>query len=710
MDEKVKHDTSDSIVEMPIGAFIEEKGCLTVNGKIVAAYSANVREDITDIVRGERKPPVLHLSGCSRFTITPRTEHLRLAAVDHAAETLPLYGLSLAGREMTTRKPLRFCKTCLNRLRKASHRPDLVDRLEDTQDLGLFFEIAPTLQKNARVTPLSKPDSETPSWAKPYVKTPVSQPQGVRHATDIHGRVPLSDFDVKSAYPLITYDGQPAGAYQSAVGTDFHGILNGTVNPPKVHIAACVSMRKSAMSADRLRPVVGPADKLPISAPRHTETALMAVPFCKNCLAMLRKATNHSPLIEELEKNPSMTLFYKLLPSIREQIEAKKARDESNKHYWLSKKTQLVEQISSTTKSPRTKTPAVTYHDNACPVPNGEGLTFPGGLIAYQGEPAVLFRDRTSRRYDQIEAGLRSPGLFHFVNCANIRLLQEEKSRLANFFTSTDQSTTFTVHGYSEKCGQNKTSKHVFRPCINCLKRINWANSLGRGTALTETSPEVANFKATDFFCQYHSVFSDRSPLTKDEIANYFKNRRPGFARRARAAKVAEGWRCRHCGVNLSTHQWLLRAVERQGDTMPLCIACYRQAVGRPPLGVGYQDFRRLDQLRHDQKLMPIYDWTGALRAADPALRDAMKLALAAGYAPPEINTPIDLTDVSAPVPDLIWRNERIAVSLRIPVRHRYRDWWILPPTGLIALLRQLSTLPTPEVPDDEETEEDLDD
>ena len=660
---------------LPIKAFHEDKSLLTAGGKIAAAYSADVKDSIDEILAGDRKPPVLHLSACPRFRVTPVTQDIPLVPVVEAADDFLFVGFSKKeNRRVTMRRKLNFCRHCLNRLRKMSRTPEVVDRLAATNDIALFFQVAPALQAMAQ-----EAVSEAPRLTdlSDHPRHAVASPDGF-------GRIPAHRFNITAIPPFITLGGKPVAVYQPDIGKHFDAMMAGRFAKPALHVAACHVLHKSIASYERLKPVFDGDKRFSVHGrsklASHSAEVPVELPICKVCLSMLRRASKASPLMDELESRPTASTFFKLLPAIVESVQAGRRRAAPS-YGAASPSAHAPEASLSSLKKPTTS----VQYTNAAPVFKGEGLAFPGGLIAIEGEGAVLFRDRRPARLDDVTDGLSATGLFHFAQCGSVRNARE-KEAYPHVWASTDRETLFDVRGYSVREAREMTVKMPFRPCLNCLKTVNWQGCLTATGDPFETPGFLEAFSASDFFLENHAVFSDRSPLTTKEIAEDFKRRRPGFAKRARAAKIREGRQCRHCGVDLKKHPYLLRGVEKADDTIPLCLSCFRMATGRPPLGAGYRSFRRLDALRREQGVMPDYDWPQAIRAADPALRGVMKLALALGWRVPELNAPLDSNpDV---VPDLLWRDRRVAVSLRLDGRMRLGEWTLLSPCGLIEALR----------------------
>lgn len=215
-------------------------------------------------------------------------------------------------------------------------------------------------------------------------------------------------------------------------------------------------------------------------------------------------------------------------------------------------------------------------------------ITNTARLFQHEGEQVVIYiKDHTgtmARRNLTTSDLLAEPDKcrrVHLMECGTIEEMRS-RGRFERYVVTNRRDNKYEISVIDEH-GDVDNVDALLRPCINCLKALNYDdyNELRRA----EQKAVRAAFDVEAFFENFTTFFADRPSrwAHEDRASDYIA----GWESLSKRTRAARNWACEDCGVNLSAieHRKYLHVHHKnhvKGDNSPgnlevLCALCHKR-------------------------------------------------------------------------------------------------------------------------------------
>lgn len=210
------------------------------------------------------------------------------------------------------------------------------------------------------------------------------------------------------------------------------------------------------------------------------------------------------------------------------------------------------------------------------------------GLFEHKGEQVVIYiKDHTgamARRNLTTSELLAEPDKcrrVHLMECSTIEEMRA-RGRFERYVVTNRRDNKYEISVTDERDNVSSVDA-ILRPCINCLKALNYQDY--NGVRRAEQKAIRAAFDVEAFFENFTTFFAER-PLRwahEDRASAYIA----GWERLSQRMRAAKNWGCEDCGVDLSApnHRKYLHVHHKnhvKGDNSPgnlevICALCHQR-------------------------------------------------------------------------------------------------------------------------------------
>lgn len=216
------------------------------------------------------------------------------------------------------------------------------------------------------------------------------------------------------------------------------------------------------------------------------------------------------------------------------------------------------------------------------------------GTLVYKNRRVVLYI-RDVKQYRQSEPN--DLPRFHVANCDKLQEMRAN-NRFERYVVATRDSGLFQINLKTHNASSFRKSDEPLRVCQFCLSHLNWNSFKQARRSRTERHTAVAGFQLSDFFSVYPKSAISSEPK-HDAISAPLNDYGPEFKIVADRIKLARGYRCDQCGVDLSHNKRFLHAHHRNGlqfdnadsNIVLLCIADHAEQYNHGHVK-GTQDYK----------------------------------------------------------------------------------------------------------------------
>jgi len=210
-----------------------------------------------------------------------------------------------------------------------------------------------------------------------------------------------------------------------------------------------------------------------------------------------------------------------------------------------------------------------------------EVLHFPAGLAAIGNTQITLHIFQPFESLERLQQ-IPAPGpRYHVADCLTLEDMRQ-KGRFNRYVSTAKTDGQFRVEPWDREIrtrGDEMLSK--LAPCQNCLTFLNYDGFEEKGHP--ERRLIASDFNIQKFFKNYEPIFRCMPLYNPDNFpeGNYTAD----WARISEDLRIRAKWKCKDCGVDLSSHRYLLHAHHIDGNRgnnkstnlEPLCCVCHQK-------------------------------------------------------------------------------------------------------------------------------------
>ena len=199
-------------------------------------------------------------------------------------------------------------------------------------------------------------------------------------------------------------------------------------------------------------------------------------------------------------------------------------------------------------------------------------------LLTHKGEQIVLYIQDTRKEKEVLLYDPENANRFHIASCETIRIMKRN-GRFERYVMTNRVDGNFLVESMDRFTGETEALEVPLYVCKHCLSELDWCSY--RNFSSENQQKLWKNFSLEEFFAEFQTFFQERPRYWDVTVpkGGYPLN----WTKISRKTKIARGWRCDCCDVDLSKYHELLHVHHENGVTSDnrsdnlavLCIFCH---------------------------------------------------------------------------------------------------------------------------------------